>query len=699
MFNISFSLWYKCNGMKPVITSLILIVMIACAQNPAPEQGRAGNPFFTPLNEPVRYGEVTHEHITEYAHITLKEIEAELERIRTEQSPGFDNIFRTYDNVVNELGKASSNCFMLYWVSPDSLSRDKGLESFKMLDSLATSLTSDAAIYKQMMAYAGSDAYKELKGHRKIFVDDVLRDFRHSGVNLDPISLQRFRELKAGISDLSSQYSINMNTADAVLVLDEQGAEGLPDNFRKSYKVEGDRYEVPVMSATRLPVLNNAAREETRKAYLVKYYNRGWEKNMDILDEMIGMRHELATLMGFRSYAAYTTSRKMSGNPGAVWSFLDDLIDRTREKALRDHELLKKRRNLETGEESASPVNPWDVNYYRNQLLISEFQVDPEVTREYLPMEQCLSGMLDIFAELLGVEYRKVENPSVWHEEVLLYEVWEEGNLQGRFYLDLYPRPNKESWFYGVDIAPGKKRDSGQEIPVCMLLANFTRPTENLPSLISHEELRTLFHEFGHIMDKMSYQGEFVSQSNSKEDFGEAMAQVFENWIWDYDMLSTFARHYKTGEVLPKAMFENMWNAKNITSGLDAQKSLRQSVYDMTLYDSYDPRSPLDTDSLWKQVDRQLAMPMYVEGTHRQASWIHINTHPTYYYGYLWAEVFAQDMFTVFEENGLTDTETGKRYRRLILMNGTQRDITEAVEEFLGRPSNNEAYIRSLGLE
>ena len=453
-----------------------------------------------------------------------------------------------------------------------------------------------------------------------------------------------------------------------------------------------------MIPATRRPVLNNAVREDTRKAFYMKYYNRGREKNLGILDELVSKRHELAGLMGHSSYAAYTTTMKMSKTPEAVWSFLSDLIDRSKEKALMDLETLKQYRNRIEGTDSNDPVNPWDLSYIRNQLLIREYQVDHEAIREYLPMDRCLAGMMEIYEQTLGVEYRKVENPSVWHEDVLMYEVLENGKPIGRFYLDLYPRPNKESWFYGVGIAPGKQTKEGYEIPACMLLANFPAPTETLPSLISHGELSTLFHEFGHIMDAMSYNGEFASQAGSKEDFVESMAQIFENWIWDYDMLSSFARHYETGEMLPRKVFDNMKKAKNITSGLDALQSLRSCVYDMMLYDSYDPSSPVPTDDLWKKIDKQMGIPLYVEGTHPQANWIHINTHPTYYYGYLWAEVYAQDMFTLFEQNGLTDTETGIRYRKLILANGTQRDITEAVEELLGRPMNNEAYIRSLGL-
>jgi thimet oligopeptidase len=308
--------------------------------------------------------------------------------------------------------------------------------------------------------------------------------------------------------------------------------------------------------------------------------------------------------------------------------------------------------------------------------------------------------MFDIYQTLLGFEFRKVENPSVWQKEVEMYEVYEGKQLKGRFYLDLYPRPNKETWFYGVELTFGKATPKGYEVPVAMLLGNFTRPTETTPSLLSLRELNTLFHEFGHIVNKMSYTGEFSSQSESKSDFVESMSQLFENWLWDYDILSSFAKNYKTGEVFPKATFDNMLKAKNLSSGFSAISQQRSALYDMNLYDKYDPKNKVSTDQLWQNIDDQLGvMNFYVPGTHYQASWIHINTHPVYYYGYLWSNVYAEDMFTLFEKNGLKDPKTGLRYRKLILANGTQRDINEAVEEFLGRPSNNEAYIKSLGLE
>jgi len=445
--------------MKQALTFLILTGMVAC--NPGTERGKGGveNPFFNELNEAVQYGDITHEHITEYAETTLTNIEGVLEGIRRVEAPGFDNVFVAFDNVINDLRIASSSCFMFYWVSPDSLSRDKGLEGYQLLETLSNSLSSDAEIFSKMQAYSQTEEYKELEGHRKVFVDDVIQSFEHSGVSLEPEKLVKFRALKDEISDLSSQYSINMNTANEVLVLDEAGAKGLPETLLESYGTDGGGYEIPVMPATRRPVLNNAASEETRKAFLTKYSNRGWKKNLDILDQMVSKRYQLARLMDFNSYASYTTSRKMSKNPEAVWSFLNDLIARSGEKAQADLKTLQQYRNDVLGCSCDDPVNPWDRAYFRNHLLVSKYQVDHELIREYLPMEQCLEGMLGIYEKCLGVEYRKVENPSVWHEDVVLYEVLEDGEVTGRFYLDLYPRPNKESWFYGVEIVPGKLRN------------------------------------------------------------------------------------------------------------------------------------------------------------------------------------------------------------------------------------------------
>ncbi len=658
------------------------------------------NPFLVNLNVPIDYANVTAKHVEEYANHILTETNTGFAAIKNQTTETFENIFGAVEDMSTKINITYTNCHMLYWLSPDSLIRATSLLEFQMLDSLSTIIFSDKDIYKKMLSFKSSNSYKELLDHKKILVDDMILNFERTGVNLNNEQLITFKTLNQEISQLTSQYSENMNTYSDILALDENGAKGLPVGFKDNYKVSEGKYEIPILYAANETVMSNASNESTRKAYYIKFLNIASDKNLIILDSLVKKRDELAKVMGFKSYAAYNLVPKMAKNPQTVWKFINDLVSLSKEKAIADIKLLEKEKKDEFKKRKKVKLQPWDISYYKNQILKKQYQINKEELRAFLPMEECLKGMFDIYQTLLGLEFRKVQNPSVWHEEVEMYNVYEGENLKGRFYLDLFPRPNKETWFYGVPLTFGKATQQGYEVPVSTLLGNFTRPTKTLPSLLSQSELNTLFHEFGHIVNQMSYQGEFSSQADSKDDFGEAMAQLFENWLWDYDILSSFAKHYKTGEVLSKSTFDKMIKSKNVGSGLSAIGSLRLSLYDMNLYDNYNSVNPVSTDKLWQDIDKQLGvMKSYVAGTHKQASWIHINTHPVYTYGYLWSRVYAQDMFSVFEKNGLLDQKTGIKYRELILANGKQKDILQAVEEFIGRPSDNKAYIKSLGLE
>lgn len=673
-----------------------LTLVFACQPSEITET--IDNPFVVGLNEPVDFANVTADDVEAYGEYTIKNAAKAIDKIKSVSDPTFDNIFGAFDDISNNMATASNKSFLMYWTSPDSLIRANGLAGYKRIDSLATSIFSDKALYDQMVGYTETDEYASLSAKKKLLVDDLIDGFKQSGVGLNAEDLAAYKKLNKEINDLTSAYATNMNSANDVLVLNEAGAEGLPENFKNTYAIGEGRYEVPVINATNGPMMKNASREMTRKGYYLKFNNRAADKNLAILDSLVQKRYELAQLMGYPTYADYNLVPKMAKNPANVWEFVNGLVEASKPKAKTDLEELDAARAEAPGQADES-LDPWDISYYHNEILKNEYNVDQEEIRNYLPMDACLEGMFAVYQNLLDLQFKKVENGSVWHEEVDMYEVYEGDQLKGRFYLDLFPRPNKETWFYCVPLVSGKQKKGGYEVPEAMLLGNFTRPTETLPSLLSHGELSTLFHEFGHIMDQMAYEGEFSLQYDSKSDFTEAMSQIFENWIWDYETVSTFAKHYETGEVLPKETFDNMLNAKNVSSGYSSIRSLRSCIYDLNLYNLYDPENKISTDDLWKKIDAEIGLfDGYVEGTHPQASWIHINTHPVYYYGYLWSDVYAQDMFSVFEKNGLQDQATGVKYRKLILANGSQRDIEEAVEEFLGRPSNNEAYMKSLGL-
>ncbi|MEJ2112701.1 MAG: M3 family metallopeptidase, partial [Flavobacteriaceae bacterium] len=367
---------------------------------------------------------------------------------------------------------------MFFWVSTDSVARAKGLEGYQKIAPLFTDIFSDKELFGQFQKFIQTDEFKTLTGHRKILVDDTMESFELSGVNLDEESLKKFKKLNEEINELTSQYSTNMNTANLVLTLDEAGAEGIPENFKAQYKTEKGTYEIPVQSASNGPVSSNAKIEETRKEYATLYASRAADKNLIILDSLISKRYQIAKIMGFESYAAYNLKPKMAKNPETVWKFINDLADKTKEKALKDVEVLKMQRNKELGTDMDTALNPWDIGYYKNQILKTTYNVDNEKLREYFPMDACLKGMMDLYQELLGVQFIKVKNPSVWHEDVEMYEVYDGDKLKGKFYLDLFPRPYKESWFYGVGLTEGRQTKNGYEVPVKMLLGNFTKPTD-----------------------------------------------------------------------------------------------------------------------------------------------------------------------------------------------------------------------------
>jgi len=585
--------------MKLQYFAFVICFLSVCNCVAQGDEKRWTNPFLVDINVPVEYAKVTAKDVTDYANYTLNEAASMLSTIRGQQSATFSNVFVALDDIYNKITTASNNCYMLYWVSTDSLIRANGLSGYQLLDSLSTGILSDKGIYTKMLSFKSSALYNELKGDKKILVDETILNFERSGVNLSAKQLQQYKTLVKDISQLSTDYSGNMNSSAEILTLDEKGVQGLPEGFKNNYKVGEGKYEIPIINSTSETVLGSASMEETRKAYYIKFYNRAADKNLVILDSLVSKRYQLGKVMGYSSYADYTLVPKMAKDPQTVWTFINDLVKLSGEKAKADIKILENEKKAELKNENAK-LQSWDIGFYKNQILKNQFQVNNEELRTYFPMEQCLKGMLDIYQKLLGFEFRKVNNPSVWQEEVEMYEVYEGTKLKGRFYMDLFPRPNKETWFYGVNIISGKATAKGYEIPTAMLLGNFTKPTKTQPSLLSQKELNTLFHEFGHIANMMSYNGEYNSQSNSKADFTEAMSQLFENWIWDYNVLSSFAKNYKTGEVLPKTTFDNMVKGKNVASGIATIQTLIRCIYDMNLYNKYNPKVPLSTDQLWK---------------------------------------------------------------------------------------------------
>ena len=318
---------------KPFYVLILICLVSFCNSFSQSNTKMTHNPFMVAMNVPVDYAKVTSADVEQYAKQTVTEVTLMLSSIKKQKTASFSSVFGAMDYVKNKIYTANNNCFMLYWVSTDSIIRAKGLAGNQLLDSLSTSIYSDKGIYTKMIGFKKSADYKPLKENKKRLVDEMIENFERSGVNLNAEQLTKFKSLTKEISELSASFSLNMNSSRDILKLDEKGTQGLPEAFKLNYKVADGKYEIPIINATSETVLSNATSEETRKAYYIKFYNRAADKNIVILDSMVKKRDELAKVMGYPTYAAYALVPKMANNPTNVWNFLNDLVNRSKTKA------------------------------------------------------------------------------------------------------------------------------------------------------------------------------------------------------------------------------------------------------------------------------------------------------------------------------------------------------------------------------
>jgi thimet oligopeptidase len=343
------------------------------------------------------------------------------------------------------------------------------------------------------------------------------------------------------------------------------------------------------------------------------------------------------------------------------------------------------------------------LHYLENIIGEEKYSLNEEEIAEYFELSAVRDGFFTITQKVFGLKFQQIDNPSVWHDEVTMYEVFdaESNNRLGYFYLDLFPRENKYGHAAHFGIAKGKQTRDGYQYPTASLVCNFTRPSGDKPSLMKHKsEVGTFFHEFGHLIHGMVTTAKYFAHSGTSvdRDFVEAPSQIFENWVWDKESLQLFAKHYKTGEAIPDDLLESMLAAKNMSSGGDMAFQVYLGSQDLTLYDTWGKEQNETLLEMSQRLHKDILMWNETPNTARIASFGHLNGYASSYYGYAWAEVFAQDMFSVFERDGVLNPEVGMRFRKEVLAPGGSVEALDLVRGFLGREPNNDALKRSLGL-
>ncbi len=684
------------------LTFFIAVTAFLFASDICLSQNQTGDPLPGKFNQPIQFANLTAEYVNQATENSIKEARESLAKLYTipKEKRTFDNTMLELDNIYNNGSNVYGSVYLMSNVHPDDAVRNQAQESNAEFAKFFNEIELDENLYRAVKDYSESNEAKSLTGYKARFLQKTVEDFERNGFALSKEKRDELKAINDKLSDLSILFQKNIAEVSDFLIVDETQIDGLQEDYKNARRQEDGKYKIDLTYPSYIPFMKFSNSEETRKELYNLYNNRAARSNLEILIKVLMLRQQMAELLGFKTYAEYRTGDRMAKLPQNVWDFENKLVDKLKEKAQMDYDELLMVKRAKLGIDTIDVIQPWESGYYNNILLKEKYDLDQNLVKEYFPTDDVTEGLFQIAQHLFGVEFEEVKDPSVWYKDVRMFNVKQDGKIISRFYIDLYPRPNKYSHAACFPMIAGKETSEGYQMPVATLVCNFPAPTADVPSLLTHSDVETFFHEFGHVLHNVLTKTALSSHSGTSvsRDFVEAPSQIFENWTWNYDALILFAKNYKTGAVLPPDLFTKMLAAKNVGSGLAYTQQVFYGMLDFTLHDKYDPTSSVTTTEVLKDLQNKITLYPYLDGTHMQAAFGHLMGYAAGYYGYLWSLVYSQDMFSVFEKNGVMDVNTGLKYRDIILSNGGSRDELEMVVEFLGRQPNQEAFFKSIGL-
>ncbi len=528
----------------------------------------------------------------------------------------------------------------------------------------------------------------------KKLLEYYLVSARRSGAALSSDKRKTFIALSDQLTALSSKWQEALNNDATTMTITPDQAQSLPAGFVSALTHNADgTYTVKVNESTVTPFLQNQRDAATRKAYFVAYNNRA-ASNVGVLEAAIDVRYRLARLLGFDSWAAYQLANRMAQTPARVFSFERSLDSQLMPQAKRDLASWAALKAQDAGGSNA-PIEPWDVTYYYNQLVTPKYSVDNEQIRQYFPVNVVIDRIMNLYHKILGVTFVKVSDPNAWAPDVISYNVFDtkSGRFIGTTYFDLYPRPGKFSHFANWPLVPARRlADGSYRPPVTAILGNWPRPAPGAPALLSHQDVITFFHEFGHNLAALLATAPYETLSAGfRQDFVEAPSQMLENFMWEPAILKEVSSNVTTGAPLPDDLIAKMIAARYVDEAYFTIGQIKLGMVDMA-YHSVGPH--VDTTAVWAQVSSEYTPLAMVPGTHPQASFGHLFGYDAGYYSYLWALVYAQDMFTAFKNGGLENPAVGQRYRDTILAPARTYEPDVEVTNFLGRPMSTDAFYK-----
>lgn len=577
-------------------------------------------------------------------------------------------------------------------VHPEKEVRDRATEAEERLGKWATDLTFRRDLYEAVESYAATGEAAGLEGERARLLEFTRRDFRRAGHGLSEDERAEVRRLRTRLVELGVAFNRNIDEFEDGLDLTREQLAGMSEDYvaRLSSGESPGTYRVSLDYPEYYPFMDEAEDRDLRRRLQFKFYNRAVVENRPLLAETIAIRRQMAAIFGLPSWAHYAMEEKMAKEPKAVDALYADLIPPLQAKGA--EELDDLRAHLGGGD-----VQGWDYRYLHTHIKRDRFGIDPNEVAAYFPLERVIEGMFEITGEVFGLDYRPVEAP-IWHPDVRVYEIVDRasGRRLATFYADLFPREGKFGHAAAFDLVPGHETSDGYVLPVTAIVANFTKPTADSPSLLKHEEVVTLFHEFGHVLHNSLGHTRLARFSgfNTEWDFVEAPSQIMEHWCWTPEVLQRFARHHRTGEPIPPDTVQQLAAARDLHIALFFLRQISFGLLDMSFHG---PGESQDLDAITRETSEVALFPFH-EGTFYPASFGHLFGYDAGYYGYLWAKVFGDDMFSRFEEEGVLDPGVGLAYRRAVLEPGGSKDAEQLLGDFLGREPNQEAFLRHLGI-
>ncbi|WOX52493.1 oligopeptidase A [Aeromonas sp. CD] len=587
-----------------------------------------------------------------------------------------------------------------------------------LLSEFQTYVGQHEGLYQAYRELAESDDFPLLSGAQRKEIQNTLRDFRLSGIGLPAEAQQRYGEIQARLSELASRFSNNVLDATqgwSKLVTDEAELAGLPQSAQAAARQlaelkgkEGWLFTLDIPSY--LPVMmyadNRALRAELYEAFTTRASDQGpnagkWD-NSAIMTELLALRRELAQLLGFANYAELSLATKMADKPEQVVNFLTDLAAKSLPQGKAE---LEEIRAFAAEQHGQRELAAWDLAYYAEKLKQHKFSISDEQLRPYFPASKVVKGLFEVVKRVFGMKVRERLGIDTWHPDVRFYDIFDaEDELRGSFYLDLYAREHKQGGAW-MDVCLGRRyrQDGSLQKPVAYLTCNFNGPVDGKPALFTHNEVVTLFHEFGHGIHHMLTRIDVAGVAGINGvawDAVELPSQFLENWCWESEALAFISGHHETGEPLPADLLEKMLTARNFQAAMQMLRQLEFALFDFRLHQEFDPASADQIPTLLREVRSQVAVMTPPAFNRFQHSFSHIfaGGYAAGYYSYKWAEVLSADAFSRFEEEGIFNPATGQSFLRNILEKGGSKEPMELFRAFRGREPQVDALLRHSGI-